>query len=125
MPLRRARWAARCVVGSSARLTAQVAEILSTVDSELSASSLSPEQLADARMYLYIAGGTKPRVIAAAVATRIESAHAVLSSRSPADEADLLRFGEDDGAVFASYVRPRRAKLATHWLRRASTGSVS
>lgn len=86
------------------RLKSQIADILSTVDRELSASSLSSEQLADARVYLYVSGGSKSKCLAAAVASRIEIAHAVLSMRASTDGDGTLRFGEEDGAVFASYV---------------------
>ena len=105
-------WVAKCAFTVCPRLMSQIADILSTVDRELSASSLSSEQLDDARIYLYVSGGSKPKCLAAAVASRIETAHAVLATRASTDGDGTLRFGEDDGAVFASYVSSRRADLA-------------
>ncbi|BGP23776.1 N-acetyltransferase [Rhodotorula toruloides] len=79
-------------------------DILETVDTELSSTSLTPEQLTESKFFLFVTPQRK--VIACAVVQRIKCAHQIVQTEAK-DEAgdekkDLLRFGEDQGAIFCS-----------------------
>jgi ribosomal protein S18 acetylase RimI-like enzyme len=101
-----------------------VAEILDMVDTSLSSTSLSPEQLAECKLFLFIAGR---RVVGCAVATRISEAYRVVrrtpppppssdsSSPPPPSSSDLLRFDGDShaSALFCS-PKPSPAHLGVH-----------
>ncbi|KAL8290284.1 hypothetical protein RQP46_003223 [Phenoliferia psychrophenolica] len=87
----------------------RIADVLSTIDTELDATSLSPSQLADCKLFLFVS--PQHKVIACAVVQRIESAFQVLpattatsspSSAPPSSPSSLLQFGEPSSAVFCS-----------------------
>ncbi|KAK4700437.1 N-acetyltransferase, partial [Phenoliferia sp. Uapishka_3] len=100
----------------------KIKEILATIDTELSSTSLSTTQLADCKLFLFLTPGRK--VIACAVVQRIESAFQVLpstsssspplpsSSPSSTNPRSLLRFGEPSSAVFCSFVQISRFPYA-------------
>mgnify|MGYP006969727364 FL=1 len=100
----------------------QLKDVLETIDTELSSTSLTPAQLDKSKIFLFITSQRK--VIACAVVQRIDSAYQAVSAPSGsikgdgdrAAKADLVRFGEEDqGAIFCSCV-PFFAKLATNLL---------
>ena len=75
------------------------------IDTELSSTQLAPSQMVECKLFLFLTPQRK--VIACAVVQRIQSAYRVVSSKalsSPEPKADLLRFGEQEGAIFCSYV---------------------
>lgn len=84
----------------------QLKDILETVDTELSSTSLTPEQLAQSKVFLFVTPQRK--VIACAVVQRIKVAYQIVSAKAKDEAGDdkrnLLRFGEDQGAIFCSYV---------------------
>ncbi|GAA5971913.1 hypothetical protein JCM11641_001568 [Rhodosporidiobolus odoratus] len=80
-------------------------DIFETIDTELSSTSLTPAQLADSKIFLFVTPQRK--VIAAAVVQRLEAAYEVVTSAEKSKDeekpsADLLRFGEEQGAIFCS-----------------------
>ncbi|BGO90655.1 hypothetical protein NBRC10512_000220 [Rhodotorula toruloides] len=79
-------------------------DILETVDTELSSTSLTPEQLAQSKVFLFVTPQRK--VIACAVVQRIKVAYQIVSAKAKDEAGDdkrnLLRFGEDQGAIFCS-----------------------
>ncbi|GAA5821970.1 hypothetical protein JCM11251_004803 [Rhodosporidiobolus azoricus] len=81
-------------------------DVLSTIDTELSSTSLTPAQLALSKIFLFVTPQRK--VIAAAVVQRIQHAFEVVTSASEKKakgeevEPELLRFGEEQGAIFCS-----------------------
>lgn len=101
----------------------QLKDVLETIDTELSSTSLTPAQLDKSKIFLFITSQRK--VIACAVVQRIDSAYQTVSTLSgsvkgdavPVAKADLVRFGEEDqGAIFCSCV-PLPGKLATDLLK--------
>lgn len=95
----------------SCLLPSQIKDVLATIDTELSSTSLTPAQLGACKLFLFVSPQRK--VIACAVVERIEESYRVVSSKAPPssptnDEkkptGELIRFGEQDGAVFCSYV---------------------
>lgn len=99
----------------------QLKDLLATIDTSLSATSLTSEQLAESKAFVFVTPQRK--VIACALVQRIQHAYKVVQSpsqdqttsasnvlsspaatRQPA--APLLKFdGDDDmGAIFCSYV---------------------
>lgn len=76
-------------------------ELLTTIDVELDASSLTNEQLSRCKVIAFVTRSHK--VIAAAVAERISEAYPVVSSDASQSQG-LVRFGEDEGAVFCQSV---------------------
>lgn len=89
----------------------QVRDILETIDTELSSTSLSAEQAVDCKLFLFVTSQRK--VVACAVVQRIHEAYeVVLTPRSEAT-CPLIRFGEeDDGAIFCSSVSRLMGVLA-------------
>ncbi|GAA6009047.1 uncharacterized protein JCM10292_002464 [Rhodotorula paludigena] len=90
---------------ADANLRRRLKDVLETIDTELSSTSLTPEQLALSKLFLFVTPQRK--VVACAVIQRIAAAYEVVQKDSAQDEApenknDLLRFGEDDGAIFCS-----------------------
>ena len=95
-------------------LRSQVKDILSTIDTELSSTELGPSQLVECKLFLFITSQRK--VIAAAVVQRIDKAYEVVvapsalfsdsthpsSSPTSTHDPSLLRFGEEEGAIFCS-----------------------
>ncbi|BGP15008.1 hypothetical protein JCM10213_002848 [Rhodosporidiobolus nylandii] len=85
-------------------------DVLETIDTELSSTSLTPTQLAQSKVFLFVTPQRK--VVAAAVIQRIKEAYEVVTSaadgvkREAAEEVEpergLLRFGEEEGAIFCS-----------------------
>lgn len=88
----------------------QLKDVLCTIDTELSSTSLTLAQLDKSKVFLFVTPQRK--VIACAVVQRITVAYqAVNSSTLQNGEAlpgpgpdELVRFGEDEGAIFCSYV---------------------
>lgn len=85
----------------------QIHDVLGTVDTELSATSLTEAQLAESKLFVFLTPQRK--VIACAVVQRITEAYKVVGSKSlsaespspsPETKDDFLRFGEDEGAIF-------------------------
>jgi hypothetical protein len=99
-------------------LPLQLKDVLETIDTELSSTSLTPSQLAESKIFLFVTPQRK--ICAAAVVQRIKVAFEVVTRASDVqeDEAELvkaeeenvkpspelLRFGEDEGAIFCSCV---------------------
>lgn len=91
----------------------QLKDVLETIDTELSSTALTPEQLALSKVFLFVTPQRK--VIAAAVVQRISTAfQIVVEEGKPGKQVkeveakaskDLLRFGEDEGAIFCSCAR--------------------
>ncbi|GAA5889809.1 hypothetical protein JCM8208_001137 [Rhodotorula glutinis] len=88
-------------------LKRKLKDVFETIDTELSSTALTPEQLALSKVFLFVTPQRK--VIAAAVVQRISDAFEVVVQEQSADEegevkpsAGLLRFGDDDGAIFCS-----------------------
>ena len=75
---------------------------MDTIDTELSATALSFEQLAAAKIYIFVT--TKRKIIGAVVAARIEYAYPVVAASEGSSTADLIDFGNDSTALFCSYV---------------------
>ncbi|GAA5841194.1 hypothetical protein JCM9279_000574 [Rhodotorula babjevae] len=90
-------------------LRRKLKDILETIDTELSSTALTPEQLAQSKIFLFVTPQRK--VIAAAVVQRISEAFkVVVKEEEPSinevvevkPSTGLLRFGDDDGAIFCS-----------------------
>ncbi|GAA5927690.1 hypothetical protein JCM3775_006056 [Rhodotorula graminis] len=87
-------------------LRRKLKDVLDTIDTELSSTGLTPEQLALSKVFLFVTPQRK--VIAAAVVQRISEAFEVVVKEDDEQLADLkpstglLRFGDDDGAIFCS-----------------------
>ncbi|GAA6029850.1 hypothetical protein JCM8097_001078 [Rhodosporidiobolus ruineniae] len=79
-------------------------DVLDTIDTELSSTSLTSAQLAQTKLFLFVTPQRK--VIAAAVVQRIKAAYEVVPPEEKEEmqdgEKSLLRFGEDQGAIFCS-----------------------
>ncbi|BGP31124.1 hypothetical protein JCM10296v2_002888 [Rhodotorula toruloides] len=79
-------------------------DVLETVDTQLSSTSLTPDQLAQSKIFLFVTPQRK--ITACAVVQRITVAHQIVSTEAKDDvgddKKDLLRFGEDQGAIFCS-----------------------
>lgn len=86
----------------------QLKDVLETIDTELSSTSLTAAQLSKSKVFLGVSAQRK--VVACAVVQRIDSAYQAVSAppalgngegeATPA-KADLVRFGEEDqGAIF-------------------------
>lgn len=97
----------------------QLKDLLATIDTSLSATSLTPEQLAESKAFVFVTPQRKAvacalvqriqhafRVVPAPSTDQASAASHVLSSPAAArqDDAPLLKFdGDDDmGAVFCS-----------------------
>jgi len=80
----------------------QLKDVLETIDTELSSTALTPEQLALSKVFLFVTPQRK--VIAAAVVQRISEAFEVVVKEEDESSTGLLRFGDDDGAIFCSCV---------------------
>ncbi|KAI5479818.1 N-acetyltransferase [Pseudohyphozyma bogoriensis] len=81
----------------------RIKDLLSTIDRELSSTSLTDSQLAESKLFIFVTPQNK--AIACAVVQRIKGAYRVTPSlgSSPKSEKDeLIRFGEEEGAVFCS-----------------------
>ncbi|KAK4057857.1 hypothetical protein OIO90_001076 [Microbotryomycetes sp. JL221] len=85
-------------------LQRKVADVLSTVDAQLSASALTTEQLESSKVFLFVT--TQRRVVACAVVQRITSAYEVepdvaAFDNKEGDTSSLVRFGDqgDEGAI--------------------------
>ncbi|TNY19738.1 ESCO1/2 acetyl-transferase-domain-containing protein [Rhodotorula diobovata] len=95
---------------TDATLRRKLKDVLETIDTELSSTALTPEQLALSKVFLFVTPQRK--VIAAAVVQRISTAfQIVVEEGKPGKQVkeveakaskDLLRFGEDEGAIFCS-----------------------
>ncbi|GAA5825682.1 hypothetical protein JCM3770_002796 [Rhodotorula araucariae] len=87
-----------------APLRRKLKDVLDTIDTELSSTALTPEQLALCKVFLFVTAQRK--VIACAVVQRISAAYQVVRETKSAEageqSTDLLRFGEDQGAIFCS-----------------------
>ncbi|KAK4055644.1 hypothetical protein OIV83_000190 [Microbotryomycetes sp. JL201] len=84
-------------------LERRVSDVLSTVDAQLSSSSLTFEQLADCKIIVLLTSQRK--IVACAVIQRISEAFQIGSSKQNHDQNSMLRFGEDEGAIFCSPTR--------------------
>ncbi|TKA57634.1 hypothetical protein B0A53_00783 [Rhodotorula sp. CCFEE 5036] len=103
-------------------------DVLETIDTELSSTSLTPAQLDKSKIFLFITSQRK--VIACAVVQRIDSAYqavpilqgSVKGDGERAAKADLVRFGEEDqGAIFCSPERlPTLLGVQRIWTSNAS-----
>ena len=69
------------------------------IDLELSATSLPASVVQESKLIILVT--KRKKVVAAALVQRIESAFQVVSSTVERGE-DLMRFGEEEGAVFCS-----------------------
>ncbi|GAA5869957.1 hypothetical protein JCM3774_000536 [Rhodotorula dairenensis] len=89
-------------------LRRKLKDVLETVDTELSSTSLTAAQLDKSKVFLFVTSQRK--VIACAVVQRIDSAYQAVSAPPAIEDdsgetlpakADLVRFGEEDqGAIF-------------------------
>ncbi|BGP39019.1 hypothetical protein JCM10449v2_002957 [Rhodotorula kratochvilovae] len=89
---------------TDAPLRRKLKDVLETIDTELSSTALTPDQLALAKIFLFVTPQRK--VIACAVVQRISAAYQVVREKKGGEaeepSKDLLRFGEDQGAIFCS-----------------------
>ncbi|GAA5911437.1 hypothetical protein JCM5296_004734 [Sporobolomyces johnsonii] len=93
---------------AEASVKRKLRDVLDTIDTELSSTSLTPSQLAESKLFLFVTPQRK--IVACAVVQRIGAAYQVVCSAKEAREGedgakpstDLLRFGEDQGAIFCS-----------------------
>ncbi|GAA5952489.1 hypothetical protein JCM21900_005326 [Sporobolomyces salmonicolor] len=93
---------------AEASVRRKLKDVLDTIDTELSSISLTPSQLAESKLFLFVTPQRK--VVACAVVQRIGAAFQVVRSAKEARDGeedgrpstDLLRFGEDQGAIFCS-----------------------
>ena len=76
---------------------------MTTIDTELSATALSSEQLATSKIYVFVT--SKRKIIGAVVAARVEHAFSVVDAASRGTAVDLIDFGNESTALFCSYVR--------------------
>lgn len=92
---------------------------METIDTELSSTSLTPEQLSESKLFLFVTPNRK--VVAGAVVQRIKEAYRVVpphktqtgggegeakEEEEGGNDSSLIKFGDegDSGAVFCSYV---------------------
>ncbi|GAA6005061.1 hypothetical protein JCM10207_008498 [Rhodosporidiobolus poonsookiae] len=82
-------------------------DVLETIDTELSSTSLTAAQLAQSKIFLFVTPQRK--VVAAAVVQRLKVAYEVVTTKKEEEQEEdvkpvegLLRFGEDQGAIFCS-----------------------
>ncbi|GAA5916432.1 ESCO family N-acetyltransferase [Sporobolomyces salmoneus] len=78
-------------------------EVMETIDTELSSTPLTPEQLSESKLFIFVTPNRK--VVACAVVQRIQEAYRVVTGQGEKDQDGLIQFGreeEDSGAIFCS-----------------------
>jgi len=114
---RRVRFLSHALSVCSGRITeaggsVQLNDVMDTIDTELSSTSLTPSQLDSSKFFLFLTPNRK--IVACAVVERIKEAYQVVpppqsetQSTSNEDEKrdeGLIKFGDDSSSIFCSYV---------------------